>query len=55
MEEAHVVKGYLPTIQIELYDPVKLRKPVSIADLGREGSALFHTFGSDLTRRVGII
>jgi hypothetical protein len=35
----------------ERYEPARLRRPVSIADLGREGTALYHSFGNDLSRR----
>ena len=38
----------------ESYDVASLRKPVSVADLGKDYLALHHVFGSDLTRRNNI-
>ena len=36
---------------IQAYDVATLRNPISVADMGRDGSALFGYFGTDLSRR----
>jgi hypothetical protein len=44
--------GSRPQLQIkDLYDPAALRKPESVADLGRDVLGLHHVFGNDLGRR----
>lgn len=35
----------------ELYQPSNLRRPINVADIGREGTAIYHNFGDDLNRR----
>ena len=35
----------------EVYIPASLRRPISVADIGSEGSALYHILGIDLNRR----
>ena len=35
-------------------DPASLRGPIHVADIGREGIALFHSFGTDLTKRSNL-
>lgn len=35
----------------EVYNPASLRRPISVADIGSEGSALYHILGVDLNRK----
>lgn len=37
--------------KLDLYDPASLRKPESVADLGRDTLGIYHVFGQDLGRR----
>lgn len=38
-------------LKLEIYDPSSLRKPESVADLGRDVLSLYHVFGHDVGRR----
>jgi hypothetical protein len=34
-----------------IYETASVRRPINIADVGREGTAFYHIFGNDITRR----
>ena len=44
-------EGTTEQVTHEAYNIVTLRRPISVADMGREASALFGYFGTDLSRR----